>query len=341
MAKIACFTDIHFGAKNNSEQHNKECFEFVKWFISQSSQCDAIVFLGDWHENRSAIHIGTLDYSSAAAEELNKMGKPVFFCVGNHDLLNRNTREVYSTRHFQNLEHFNIVSHPEIVKIPNSNSDMLVTPFLFSDEYETELPKYLTIPIWFGHFEFKDFVVTGSTVKMQHGPDHNSYKNVKRIFSGHFHKRQTIGNVTYIGNTFPTSFADTNDTDRGMMIYDTEADTCQFINWDNAPRYIRVKASDIISGNVKIDNKCCIKCIDDTQLTYEDALKLKQQVASLGARQIDISEDQDVIDEVGDAALITEDQTGSSVDETILKLLATIEHPSIQTDRLVSIYQTL
>ena len=33
--RVACFTDIHFGNKNNSKTHNKDCAEFVDWFVQQ------------------------------------------------------------------------------------------------------------------------------------------------------------------------------------------------------------------------------------------------------------------------------------------------------------------
>jgi len=34
--KAAVFTDIHFGLKSNSLQHNQDCANFVDWFISEA-----------------------------------------------------------------------------------------------------------------------------------------------------------------------------------------------------------------------------------------------------------------------------------------------------------------
>ncbi len=36
--KAAVFTDIHFGLKSNSLQHNQDCEKFVDWFISQAKK---------------------------------------------------------------------------------------------------------------------------------------------------------------------------------------------------------------------------------------------------------------------------------------------------------------
>ena len=35
MNKAACFTDIHWGRKNNSELHNQDCLRFVEWFCGE------------------------------------------------------------------------------------------------------------------------------------------------------------------------------------------------------------------------------------------------------------------------------------------------------------------
>ena len=36
--KAACFTDIHFGMKNNARQHNIDCENFVTWFIEEAKK---------------------------------------------------------------------------------------------------------------------------------------------------------------------------------------------------------------------------------------------------------------------------------------------------------------
>ena len=42
--KAAVFTDIHFGLKSNSIQHNRDCSDFVDWFIEKS--IDSLEFTG-------------------------------------------------------------------------------------------------------------------------------------------------------------------------------------------------------------------------------------------------------------------------------------------------------
>ena len=73
--------------------------DYVDWFCAQvrsDPTIDHINFLGDWHENRSAINIATLKASLEGARRLNSLGLPIFFIVGNHDLYNRHNREIHS-----------------------------------------------------------------------------------------------------------------------------------------------------------------------------------------------------------------------------------------------------
>ena len=63
--KVACFTDIHFGMRNNSRTHNDDCEAFIKWFIdeAQARGCETCIFLGDWHHHRAQINVSTLNYT--------------------------------------------------------------------------------------------------------------------------------------------------------------------------------------------------------------------------------------------------------------------------------------
>jgi DNA repair exonuclease SbcCD nuclease subunit len=107
--KAAVFTDIHFGLKNNSIQHNEDCLKFVEWFISNAKKhgCETCFFLGDYHHNRATINVLTLNYSLKALEKLNDAFDRVYFIPGNHDLYYRDKRDIQSVewaRYMPNVE---------------------------------------------------------------------------------------------------------------------------------------------------------------------------------------------------------------------------------------------
>jgi hypothetical protein len=70
--KAAVFTDIHFGLKSNSIQHNQDCSNFVDWFIEKSlaEGCETCFFLGDWNHHRASINMHTLQFGLNALEKL-------------------------------------------------------------------------------------------------------------------------------------------------------------------------------------------------------------------------------------------------------------------------------
>ena len=270
--KIGMFTDIHFGRRSNSKIHNQDCVDFIEWFcnnIKSDGSYTHLAFLGDWYESRSAINIETLDYSYKALKMINDLNLPIFFCVGNHDLHRRTTRDVHSVRMFNEFSNIVVVDSPTVI------DNILFSPFLFEEEYE-KLIKYNDLWAWAGHFEFKNFVLTGHTHLAQHGPDHTIFNGPKRIFSGHYHKRQFLDNVFYIGNAFPMDFGDASDNDRGMCTYEVEDDKVSFENWKDCPSYYKTTLSKVVDGKWNPIPKMKVKCIIDSDLGYQDAQDLRE-----------------------------------------------------------------
>ena len=62
LGKVAMFTDIHFGKKQNDVVHNHDCLDFIDWFIEKSTKLkvDSVVFLGDYFDNRLSLGLQTM-----------------------------------------------------------------------------------------------------------------------------------------------------------------------------------------------------------------------------------------------------------------------------------------
>ena len=86
--KVAVFTDLHLGLKSNSSTHNTDCEDFIDWYIATAKEngCETGMFLGDFHHNRSALNIVTMDYSLRCLEKLGNAFENFYFFPGNHDL---------------------------------------------------------------------------------------------------------------------------------------------------------------------------------------------------------------------------------------------------------------
>ena len=341
------FTDIHWGCRNNSDQHNQDCTEYVDWFISQvkKNKCNTIIFMGDWFENRNAINVATLNASYDALDKLNKLELPIYFLVGNHDLYHRNDRVQFSTYHYTQFSNVILTYEPLIDRLDNEKC--IFFPYLFDTEYpnaaamiKTHKPKYV-----FGHFEFKNFVVTGSDRMMEHGPDHKVFKGPTYIFSGHYHKRQANDNIIYIGNTFPTNFGDAWDENRGMAILDTKTEDVDFINWEDCPTFRKVKLSDVLNDStLQFPPKCRVQCIIDTDITYSDAQSFKDEMLKAGNfREFSLEEDSVDKKNAIHGEETIDDLDLSLLNDAVITMLKTgvTRTVTIEPDILVEIYETL
>lgn len=346
LKKAAGWNDIHFGKKGNSDQHNQDCLNFIDWScerIKADPSIDHLVISGDWHELRSALSINTMDYSYRGAEKLSELGIPVIIIIGNHDLFHRDSRSVYSTIMFKHLPNIYLVPEPMVMEL--ANGPVLFAPFLFANEYP-DLVKYRDLAVWWGHFEFKGFVISGYNSKMEHGPEHTDFSGPKRIFSGHFHKRQIQDNIVYIGNTFPMDFSDSGDFHRGMAVYSYEYDELDFIDWADCPKYVKAKLSQFLDETASIPANSRVRCIIDVPLTYEESIAVKQTyITEYNLRELRLEESDELNDvltntEVDDIVGVSGQKIGT-IDESIVGMLDKIDTDKIDAKMLIKIYRDL
>jgi len=240
--KAAVFTDIHFGLKSNSVQHNQDCCDFVDWFISKAKAegCETCFFLGDWNHHRASINIQTLQFGLQALEKLSQNFQHIYFIAGNHDLYYRDRRDITSVEWAKHLPNITIINDFF------SEGDVCIAPWLVQEDYKKVQKmkgKYL-----FGHFELPHFYMNAMIAM----PDHSEISithmtGFDKVFSGHFHKRQSQNNIWYIGNAFPHNYADAGDDARGMMILEWDQEP-EFHSWPNQPLFRVCKLSEVLDN---------------------------------------------------------------------------------------------
>lgn len=341
--KLVMFTDIHWGCRNNSEQHNLDNLEYIEWLkgIIKKEKPSHIAFLGDWFEHRNQINVKTLNLSQEGARRLDDLGIPIIFIVGNHDLYHRSNRTIFSTDIFSDLDNFIIVDQPMSL-----SKDWYAAPYLFKDEYPQQVADINSHRFVMGHFEFRNFIVTGSDRRIEHGPDHTAFGKPKFIFSGHFHKRQAGANVIYIGNTFPTNFGDAGDAERGCAVFDVETEDVWFHNWDAAPLFFKTRLSSVLAGDVNFPTKSRVRCVLDVDIGYSDVQALRDEmVKTLGLREFSVEEDINARrEQLAEGLELSDDEIDlTSLDNTVRKLINEGVSPSATIDpaTLVKLYEEL
>jgi DNA repair exonuclease SbcCD nuclease subunit len=264
--KAAVFTDIHFGLKSNSTTHNEDCLAFVKWATAKAKEagCETCIMMGDWHNNRAAINILTLNYSVRALEHMSENFDIVYFIPGNHDLYYRDKRDIQSAswaKHIPNVQ---------IVNDWFSQGDVTIAPWLVGDDHKKLLKK--KGKYCFGHFELPGYYMNAMVQMPDTGEARREdFVGFEHVFSGHFHKRQSANNITYIGNAFPHNYADDGDEERGMMILEWGKEP-EYHAWPDQPTYRVLSLSSIVDHADKIlKPKMHARINIDIDLSYEEA----------------------------------------------------------------------
>jgi DNA repair exonuclease SbcCD nuclease subunit len=332
--KAAIFTDIHFGLKSNSQLHNDDCLAFVQWAVDKAREqgCETCLFLGDWHNNRASLNIVTLNYSLRALEILNNNFERVYFIPGNHDLYYRDKRDIQSVEWAKHLPNV------EICNNWFSHGDVTIAPWLCGDDHK-RLAK-LSGKYLFGHFELPGYLMN-AMVEM---PDHGEIRREDlggfgHVFTGHFHKRQTKKNITYIGNAFPHNYADAGDDERGLTILEW-GQAPEYHAWPAQPTYRVYGLANLIDNAAKLLRpKMHVRVNLDIEISYEEANFIKETfVKDYSLREMSLIPNK--------AAGVEEDLAPGevafeSVDQIVTDQLTNIESEFYDNKLLLKIYQTL
>lgn len=271
---ILNFTDIHFGKRGDSTEHNELCIEFVNWVISLADyyKVDEIRFLGDWHDSRVKIGIETLNYSTKAFDMLDEWRGKKTILIGNHDMPYRDSRKHHSLPWGPKYSSIKVIDEP--IKVDNS----YLIPFLVpADNYLDVAKAASQCDLIFGHLELAGFLMN-ERYAMPDRKDHLSGEDFfgsRYVFSGHFHGRQIKQNTKgiplhYIGNCFPHDFNDAEDTARGVMLIEEGKGDPVYIDWPDAPTFHRVPVSKLIETLPNLSKRATVKAIPDMSLSKSD-----------------------------------------------------------------------
>ena len=328
----ACFTDIHYGLKQNSKVHLEDCNRFIDWFIAEAHArgAETCIFLGDWSHHRASVNVATLNASIRDFKKLNDAFEKVYFITGNHDLYYRDKRELNSVEYARDLPNFVMVDeHFE-------QDDVAIVPWLVGDEWrqvQKLKSKYL-----FGHLELPHFKMN-AMIEM---PDHGGLKAAhltgpEYVFSGHFHKRQYQNNIHYIGNAFPHNYADAGDDERGAMFLTWDQEPV-YVNWPDCPKYKVLLLSQLLDGHAELlDTYTYARVKLDISISYEEANFIREKFAEqYGVRELQLMPIKQEQEEFEGGEI-----TFESVDQIVISQLDTIESNSMDKTRLIDIYNGL
>ena len=325
----ACFTDIHYGLKQNSRLHLSDCERFIDWFIAEAKarNAETCIFLGDWHHHRASVNIATMNQSIRDLKKLNDAFEKVYVILGNHDLYYREKRDLNSIEFARDL--------PNIVMIDEHflQDDVAIIPWLCGDEYK-QVAK-MECKYMFAHLELPYFKMNALVEMPDHGGINDKMlSKPDYVFSGHFHKRQYKNNIHYIGNAFPHNYADVGDVDRGAMFLEWGKEP-QYVNWLECPKYKSFTLKELLDQHESLlDEYTYARVKLDISISYEEANFIREKFAE----QYNVRELQLIPIKEEEEAYEGGEIKFESVDQIVNTQLETIYSTTIDRQRLIDIY---
>ena len=231
--KYALITDTHFGARNDSlvfSNFFQKFYENIFFPTLKERNIKSVIHLGDVVERRKFINFKTLNsMKDILFDPLDEMGGDIKIIIGNHDIYYKNTLSVNSMNELtKGMSHVTVYDEPCEVSLTDDHKVVFIPWICDDNEKQTEeLIEKTRTKVAFGHLHIQGAEhIKGSTSFDGHSP--SIFKAFQRVFSGHFHHRSEIGNITYLGNPYEITWSDYNDP-RGFHIYDTETMETEFI----------------------------------------------------------------------------------------------------------------
>ena len=235
--KIAFLCDTHFGCRNDSPYFLENALSFFQnqfFPYLLDNNITEVIHLGDFFDRRKYINFNTLSQvRQRMLEVFEKYNIKLHITIGNHDTYYKNTNTLNSLKEIlgNNYNNIKLYEKPQIIKFDDYCFGII--PWV-TKENENEVVDFLkTCPCRMigGHFEIVGFQVIPG-VKHQGGFNISVFSRFDRVLSGHFHIKQSEGNIHYLGTQYQMNFSDVYST-KGFHVYDTKTDEMEFIQNDN------------------------------------------------------------------------------------------------------------
>lgn len=199
-----CISDIHFNL-NNLELSTKA----LQAAINKATELDIpLVIAGDLHDTKAIIRA---EVANRLISLLKSTDILIYILVGNHDLINEKVKD-------NSLEYLNLLKDVILVKSPVECGLFGSIPYQTSNEAFIKALNYMPYgKIIIAHQGFQgafmgDYIQDKSSIPM------NDELFRYKIISGHYHRHQMVGPVTYIGSPFTMSFGEANDGPKGFLV---------------------------------------------------------------------------------------------------------------------------
>lgn len=199
-------SDLHFSHINI----NQSAYALTCALLKAEELRVPLIIAGDLNDTKAIIR-------AEVANELIRILKnskcKIYLLVGNHDLINEKGKE-HGLHYLQ--DYVEIVDSPKRIYL--YGQDITFIPYQSTPDDFIKIVKETCHP--------GDLLVMHQGIREAFMGDYILDKSAVSTdvvakftcFSGHYHRHQTIGTVTYVGNPFTMSFGEANDPPKGFLV---------------------------------------------------------------------------------------------------------------------------
>lgn len=256
--KIFLLGDLHLGIKNNSVEWSDIQSEYLLGqFMTRVDDCgfdpesDILIQVGDWHHIRESTNNRVYKCSIDVAREFSKKFKRgVYVILGNHDVYYKDRTDVHSLEGIDLMfSNFHVVTRPKIFRVGQQGHTFLLQPWVDDIHLLRESISSHTADYLICHADVRGSVLSKFT-KLEHGLEIADLIPFQRVYSGHIHIRQEIGNVLYVGTPYEMDRGDRGNT-KGFYVLDVSGESVSetFIENTISPKHVRLDAVDVLNMN--------------------------------------------------------------------------------------------
>lgn len=252
--RVWFITDTHLGIRNSSNEWIDIIREyFFNWFIplvrKNYQPGDVLIHLGDWYDSRQSVNLKVLNLGVDIAEELSDIFKDgIYIIVGNHDVWGKTTNDVNSLKSLKWIPGVEIYQEPETLVL--GDKKFLMMPWRKDHEAEEELldssesHDYLCCHADIRGLKFNRYVT------VEEGADSKKFNKFSRVYSGHIHYSQTVGNIHMLGSPYELTRSDMGNPKSVTLLDLSTGEQTKFIN-DFSPKFKRFYFDQILEMTIE------------------------------------------------------------------------------------------
>ena len=274
--RVWFITDTHFGVRNSSNEWVEIIRDyFFDFFIplvkSNYRPGDVLIHLGDWYDSRQSVNLRVLNLGVEVAEELSKIFHDgIWVLIGNHDIFGKNSNDVNSLKSIKWIPGFSICEQP--VSLELGGKSFFMMPWRKDTQTEEETldnihpHDYLCCHADIRGLKFNRFV------NVEHGSSIEKFRKFNKVYSGHIHYAQSVGNIKMLGSPYELTRSDMENP-KGITLLDLSSGEETFYKNDFSPKFKRFNFDEILEKTIDEVNELFNNNFVDIMIDPRMALK--------------------------------------------------------------------